>query len=79
MALFNSESGRLFCFSPLTYFSTLLYLAHPLKALKGDLHKKGKPSCFHPWVFLCVLKSPSENNLRSICRIMLGQNIHHFS
>jgi len=39
-------SGHPFCFSPLTYFSTLLYLAHALKAPKRDLYKKGKLSPF---------------------------------
>ena len=43
--------GHLFCFSPPTYFSTLLYLAHALKAPKGDLHKNGKPS---PFSLLCI-------------------------
>ena len=33
----TQASGHLFCFSPCTYFSTLLYLAHALKALKGNL------------------------------------------
>ena len=33
----TQASGHLFCFSPCTYFSSLLYLAHALKALKGNL------------------------------------------
>ena len=48
----TQASGHLFCFSPLTYFSTLLNLAHALKAPKGDLYKRGKPS---PFSLLCVL------------------------
>ena len=36
--LFSTQaSGHLFCFSPRTYFSTLLYLTHGLKAPKGNL------------------------------------------
>ena len=66
----TQASGHPFCFSPLTYFSTLLYLAHALKAPKGDLHKERKPSHFHSCEFLCVLESPSKNNLRSVCRVM---------
>ena len=33
----TQASGHPFCFSPLTYFSTLLNLAHALKAPKEDL------------------------------------------
>ena len=33
----TQASGHLFCFSPCTYFSTLLYLALAPKALKGNL------------------------------------------
>ena len=39
----TQASGHLFCFSPLTYFSTLLNLAHALKAPKGDLYRKTEP------------------------------------
>ena len=50
--LYSTQAGgHLFCFSPLTYFSTLLNLAHALKAPKGDLYKRGKPS---PFSLLCV-------------------------
>ena len=41
----TQASGHPFCFSP------LLNLAHALKAPKGDLHKRGKPS---PFSLLCV-------------------------
>ena len=47
----TQASGHPFCFSPLTYFSTLLNLAHALKAPKEDLYKRGKPS---PFSLLCV-------------------------
>ena len=47
----TQASGHPFCFSPLTYFSTLLNLAHALKAPKGDLYKNGKPSSFS---LLCI-------------------------
>ena len=47
----TQASGHLYSFSPLTYFSTFLYLAHALKAPKRDLCKKGKPS---PFSLLCI-------------------------
>ena len=42
----TQASGHLYSFSPLNYFSTLLYLTHALKAPKRDLYKKAKPSPF---------------------------------
>ena len=77
----TQASGHLYSFSPLTYFSTLLYLAHALKAPKRDLYKKGKPSPFSLLgIPLCVGK-PQQNNLRSICRVMdlLSHHLYQFS
>ena len=47
----TQAGGHPFCFSPLTYFSTLLNLAQALKAHEGDLYKNGKPS---PFSLLCI-------------------------
>ena len=77
----TQASGHLFCFSPCTYFSALLYRAHAQKALKGNLLQEEKPSPFSLFCIpLCVGK-PQKNNLRSICRVMdlLSHQLYQFS
>ena len=48
---------------------------------RGICARRENRAHFHSCAFLCVLESPSKNNLRSICRVMdlLSHHLYQFS